>query len=130
MLKISAIYRHPAVESFGRALREAIWDRKHQDYATLVELESVDSVSRFSEIIQRFLHRLKTLHTRREREKQANVEKDEKTFLPWTPNEEELDQLIELAEQELDVVRAALLSHALVYPKPKEKEKNHGADSN
>lgn len=99
-VNLSEIFTHPAVEDFGSALRKAIRDERSQDYASLVELEYVETPEQFVEVIKKFLRRFET-YAKRYRIKR--------------PTEKSLDEMMYLVDTHgVRVVRAALISHALV----------------
>ena len=99
-VKLEEVFKNEAVEDFGSTLRKAIRMEEIQDYASLVELEYVESKEEFAEVIKKFLRRYEVparkLHLTR-------------------PKEEHLDTLMALVDKYgVKLVRAALISHALV----------------
>ncbi|MDI6902645.1 MAG: hypothetical protein QMC77_02770 [Methanocellales archaeon] len=99
-VKLEEIFKNEAIEDFGDALRKAIRMEDIQDYASLVELEYVESKEGFAETIKKFLRRYHThakkLHLR-------------------IPKEESLNSIMGLVDKYgVKLVRAALISHALV----------------
>lgn len=98
------VFGNPAVKSFGKALRLAI--REHDDYASMIELEYVESPQDFAEVLKKFLRRFESQARKYEREKGQHA---------FRPTDEELDGLIELVDNYgVRITRAALISHALV----------------
>jgi len=99
-VKLEEIFRNEAVEDFGSALRKALRIKDIQDYASLVELEYVETKPDFAETIKKFLRRYET-HARKLHLKR--------------PTEENLNSLMGLVDKyDVKLVRAALISHALV----------------
>jgi len=109
MSKLYDLFSNPAVESFGRALRYAIWKREYgggEDYASLIELEYVETPKQFVESLKKFLRRYDAYARRYEREKGSPR---------FRPDDKELDELIRLAEEYgVRIVCSALIAHALV----------------
>ncbi len=112
-VKLEEIFKNKAIEDFGDAIRRAIRIKESQDYASLVELEYVESKEEFAEVIKKFLRRYHT-HAK-------------KLHLP-VPKEESLDNIMELVDRYgVKLVRASLISHALVKSKEGEsKEEKEG----
>lgn len=111
-VKLEEIFKNEAIEDFGDALRKAIRMREIQDYASLVELEYVESKEEFAEVIKKFLRRYHT-HAKKLHLK--------------IPKEESLDRIMELVDKhDVKLVRASLISHALV--KSKEEESKEGRE--
>jgi len=97
-VKLEEIFKNEAIEDFGDALRRAIWMK--EDYASLVELEYVESKEEFAEVIKKFLRRYHTYI--------------KKLHIP-APTEDNLDRIMELVDKHgVKLVRASLISHALV----------------
>lgn len=109
MSKIHELFSHKAVESFGMALRFATRKREYgggEDYASLVELEYVEKMDDFIEVLKRFLTRYDSYARRYEREKNRPA---------FKPTEKDLDDLVFLAEAYgVGTVCAALIAHSLV----------------
>lgn len=105
-VKLEEIFKNEAIEDFGDAIRRAIWMEK--DYASLVELEYVESKEEFAEVIKKFLRRYHTYV--------------KKLHLP-VPKEDNLDRIMELVDKHgVKLVRASLISHALVKSSGEEEE--------
>jgi hypothetical protein len=101
---MAELFKDPAVENFGMALRISI--REHQDYASLVELKYAEREIQFAESITNFLRRYDSRARRYEREKKR---------IAFRPSKDDLDRLMELVEKNgVKAVSAALISHALV----------------
>ena len=115
-IKLSDIYGDEAVKEFGTRLRIAV--RKFEDYATLTELEDVEEPEELADLIKRFLRRFETFI------KQA---KRKEGIMMHRPSESQLERLMELAEQDVRLVRAALISYALV--KADREEGETGAET-
>ncbi|HIE44330.1 MAG TPA: hypothetical protein EYP78_06010 [Candidatus Omnitrophica bacterium] len=110
-VKLEEVFKNEAVEDFGSALRRAVRMEDIQDYASLVELEYVETKEDFAEVIKKFLRRYHT-HA--------------KKFHLKIPKEESLDGIMQLIDElGVKLVRAALISHALV-KSSKEEEKPEG----
>jgi hypothetical protein len=104
-MSLAEIYDHPAVRAFGSALRAALREPDIQDYASLIDLENVEREEDFAEAVRKFLRRN---HRR----------------LDWLPDDEKLVQLMRLVDEKgVPQVRAALVSHALVFYPRKEEGK-------
>ncbi len=110
MLKLDEVYSNQAVEAFGFALRLAL--RKDEDYASLIELENAETPEDFSEVVKKFLRRYESNARKYEKESGKGA---------FRPTENHLDDLMKLAQENTRLVRAALISHALV-KSTKEKE--------
>lgn len=99
-VKLGEVFKNEAVEDFGSALRRAVRMEDIQDYASLVELEYVETKEDFVEMIKRFLRRYHT---------------PAKKLHLTIPKEESLDTIMQLVDEYgVKIVRAALISHALV----------------
>jgi hypothetical protein len=99
---LSKIYSDPAVKAFGKALRIALgFD---QDYASLIELENVETPEDMAEAIRKFLRRYKR---------------------GAKPSETDLESLMRLADSPaaVRILRAALVSYGLVQWDKEDKEK-------
>ncbi|MCX7704593.1 MAG: hypothetical protein N2234_10970 [Planctomycetota bacterium] len=105
MLKLSEIYSDDAVKEFGGRLRIAV--RMFDDYATLTELENVEKQEEFAEVIKRFLRRF---------------EVNAKKYKLRHPSDAQLEHLMKLAQENTRLVRAALISYALVKSEKLEDE--------
>jgi len=118
MSKPYDLFSNEAVESFGKALRFAVGKRERgggEDYTSLVELEYVETPTQFIEVIKKFLRRYDTYARRYEREHPGKA--------AFRPNEEELDELVNLAEDHgVRNVCSALIAHSLVWPRKKEEK--------
>ena len=113
MSSLLDLFKHPAVESFGKALRIAV--KINEDYASLVELDYAERKEDLILALKKFLRRLDANARRYEREHPGKI--------AFKPNEKDLDEVIGLAEQHgARLVCAAIISHALVRSE-KEEEK-------
>ncbi|MFQ6119721.1 MAG: hypothetical protein ACE5KE_07525 [Methanosarcinales archaeon] len=112
-VKLAEIFENSAIEDFGSALRKAIRDERSQDYASLVELEYVESPKEFVEVIKKFLRRYETYA---------------KKYKIKRPTEESLDEIMNLVDKYgTRLIRAALIAHALTKSsKPKEESEEGG----
>lgn len=98
-VSLSELFKNNAVEDFGDAFRKAIRIKEIQDYASLVELEYVESKEGFAEVMKKFLRRYHTYA---------------KKWRLRVPSEDSLDNVMELVDKfGVKIVRAALISHAL-----------------
>lgn len=96
------------VRDFGSALREAVRDERSQDYASLVELEYVETSEEFAEVIKKFMRRYDTYARK---------------YGIRRPKEESLEELVKLVDRYgVRPIRAILISLALL-ESPKEDEK-------
>jgi hypothetical protein len=105
--QLAAVYEDPSIKDFGDALRRALRMEEIQDYGSLIELENAETPEDFADAIRKFLRRYEThasrLHLRR-------------------PAEESLTNLMSLVDKQgVRLVRAALISHALVKSPPAEE---------
>ncbi|MBS7630101.1 hypothetical protein KEJ47_00765 [Candidatus Bathyarchaeota archaeon] len=109
MSKLYELFSDPSVESFGRALRYAIMKKEFggcEDYASLIELEYVETVEEFVESLKKFLRRYDACSRRYERERGR---------ASFKPNENDLINLIRLTETYgVRNVSSSLIAHALV----------------
>jgi len=97
---LASVYEDPSVKDFGSALRRALRIEEIQDYASLIELENAETPDDFADAIRKFLRRFES-HARRMKLRR--------------PMEESLTRLISLVDDYgVRIVRAALVSHALV----------------
>lgn len=110
MSKINELFSNDAVESFGMALRFAIGKREYgggEDYTSLVELEYVERIDQFVEVLRKFLMRYDAYSRRYEREHPGRI--------AFKPTEKDLDGLVALAEHYgVGTTCAALIAHSLV----------------
>ncbi|MCX8126426.1 MAG: hypothetical protein N3E40_04755 [Dehalococcoidia bacterium] len=98
---LASIFSDQAIREFGSALRTA---RRAEDYASLIELENVETVSQLAEALMKFLRRFDSLQRRNDRS--------------WRPASSSYERIMELAsrgKESVRLVRAALISHALTY---------------
>lgn len=113
--RLAELFSHPAVESFGQALRWAITPKDRggaDDYSSLIEFEWIEDPSTFAEVLKKFLRRYHSYAT-------GKLRKDQPVHVP---DEKELDQLVALVDScGVRLVRAALVSHALVWSSKKEQ---------
>jgi len=104
MLSMAELFKDPAIENFGEALRTSI--KEYRDYASLVELKYTEKEIQFVESITNFLRRYDAHARRYERETGETA---------FRPSKDDLDRLMELVEKNgVKAVSAALISHALV----------------
>ncbi|MDW8006911.1 MAG: hypothetical protein RMJ05_09340 [Thermomicrobium sp.] len=97
---LQTVYTHEAVRAFGGALRTAL--SLQQDFSSLVDLDGAERPDDFVEALKRFLRRFDALARRRQL---------------WRPNDRHLADVIGLVDTYgVKVVRAAIISHALVAP--------------
>ncbi|MDI6897290.1 hypothetical protein [Methanocella conradii] len=97
-IKLGEVYNNSAIEDFGSALRKDL--RENEDYASLIELENVEKPEEFAEVIKKFLRRYESYARKKQRKR---------------PEEKSLMELMQLVDTYgVRVVRAALISHALV----------------
>ena len=107
--KIGDVFGNEAVKNFGSALRRAL--RIGEDYASLVELEYVETQEQFVEIIKKFLRRYETIARRGYKGKELS-----------RLGERDLEQLVNLVDKYgVKPVRAALISYALVKSEKEEE---------
>ena len=99
-IKLEKLYKAKAIKDFGSALRKAIRIKEIQDYASMVELEYVETKEDFAEMIKKFLRRYHT---------------SAKKLHLTIPKEESLEGIMQLVDEYgVKLVRASLISHALV----------------
>lgn len=110
---LADVYTNEGIEAFGRALRFAIRDDKSPDFASLVELEYVETKEDFADVVKKFLRRYETQARQREQRNRA-------TFRPTQTHLELLMRAVD--EFNVRPVRAALIAHALVRS-PKKEDK-------
>lgn len=105
MSNLHDLFKHPAVENFGKALRIAVGI--NEDYASLVELDYAERKEELVLALKKFLRRL-----------DANVRRYERKYpgkIAFKPNEKDLDDIVYLVEEHgARLVCAAIISHALV----------------
>lgn len=100
--KLGDIFGCEAVKNFGAALRRAL--RIGDDYASLVELEYVETKEQFEEVIKKFLRRYETIARRGYKGKELS-----------RLSEKDLEELMGLVDKyDVKPIRAALISYALV----------------
>lgn len=98
--ELSVVYSDSAIKDFGNALRKALRLEDIQDYASLIELENSEKPEDFSEALKNFLRRYDTQARKKELKR---------------PDVESLEKIMKLVDQYgVRIVRAALISHALV----------------
>jgi len=96
------IYGNKSIKSFGIALRKAL--RIGDDYASLVELEYVETKEEFVEVIKKFLRRYETIA------KKGYLGKE---LVRLSDND--LEELMSLVDKYgVKPVRASFISYALV----------------
>jgi hypothetical protein len=98
--RLSEVYSHPAVKRFGQAYRRALRDPSTQDYASLIDLENAETEERLAEALRRFLRR------------NHKAAQDKNWF--W-PGDQQLEEVMALAEGSVAMVRAAIESYALLW---------------
>ena len=100
--KLGDIFGSEAAKNFGSALRRAL--RIGDDYASLVELEYVETKEQFVEVIKKFLRRYETIARKGYRGRELS-----------RLNERDLEELMSLVDTYgVKPIRAALISYALV----------------
>jgi hypothetical protein len=101
--KLSEIFLNPAIKELGALFRKSIRppnDLWASDFASLVELEYVETPEQFKELIWKFLRRYEVI-ARKHKLKRLS--------------ENGLDEIIKLIDKfGVKQVRAALIAHALV----------------
>jgi hypothetical protein len=101
---LSDVFSHEAVRVFGAALRQSL--QMQQDYASITDFEFAETKEAFADALKRFLRRFTALARRARREQLRQ---------PRLPDKESLEKMAQLVDQHgVKVVRAALISHALV----------------
>lgn len=106
MSRLSEVYSHPAIKRFGQAYRRALRDPSIQDYASLIDLENAETEQRLAEALRRFLRR------------NHKAALDKNWF--W-PGDQQLEEVMALAEENVALVRAAIESYALLWePTPQQ----------
>jgi hypothetical protein len=112
---LANVYTNEGIQAFGRALRFAIRDEKSPDFASLVELEYVETKEDFADVIKKFLRRYETQARQREQRNQAT----------FRPNQTHLEMLMTAVDNyNVRPVRAALIAHALVRSPKKENDQS------
>jgi len=112
-LALSQVFANEGVRAFGQALRFALRDEQSPDFASLVELEYVETKESFADVLKKFLRRYETQTRRREQHNQPT----------FHPNQAHLEALMEEVDRVgVRPVRAALISHALVYSAKKQED--------
>ena len=109
MSHLRNVYSHSAVKAFGRAYRRAL--RDSQDYASLIDLENAESHEDLAEALRRFLRR---------NHKMAMPPDTQRSWF-W-PGDQHLEELMDLAEDNVALVRAAIESYALLWEPTSDKK--------
>ena len=105
-IPLGELFSHPAVREFGTVLRRSL--RMNDDYASILDLEFAETEEAFAEALKRFLRRFEGLARRK------NLRR---------PSQESLEALTQLVDQYgVKLVRAALISHALVRGEREEEQ--------
>lgn len=108
--KLGDVFGCEAVKNFGAALRKAL--RIGDDYASLVELEYVETKEQFEEVIKKFLRRYETIARKGYMGKELS-----------RLSEKDLEELMTLVDKyDVKPIRAALISYALVKSEREEPE--------
>jgi len=96
---LGELYEEEAIREFGAALRRALRTESVKDFASLTEIDRANSKNDLAEAIKTFLRRYESAASKRH----------------WTrPEVKHLEQLMKFTDKyDLDVVKAALISHAL-----------------
>ncbi|MBO9327174.1 MAG: hypothetical protein J7463_17990 [Roseiflexus sp.] len=98
---LSDVFSNEAVRVFGAALRQSL--QMQEDYASITDFEFAETKEAFADALKRFLRRFNGLARRARREQLRR------------PDEKSLKEMAQLVDQHgVKVVRAALISHALV----------------
>lgn len=100
MSRLSEVYSNEAVKRFGQAYRRALRDPSVQDYASLIDLENAETEERLAEALRRFLRR------------NHKAALDKNWF--W-PGDQQLEEVMALAQENVALVRAAIESYALLW---------------
>jgi hypothetical protein len=104
--ELSQVFSNPAVREFGATLRRSL--RMNDDYASILDLEFAETKESFAEAVKRFLRRFEGLARRK------NLRR---------PTQESLEEMTRLVDQYgVKLVRAALISHALVRGEREEEQ--------
>jgi hypothetical protein len=110
---LNEVFSHPAVREFGAAIRRSL--RMNDDYASILDLEFAETKEAFAEAIKRFLRRFEGLARRK------NLRR---------PAQESLEEMVKLVDRYgVKLVRAALISHALVRGEREEEQTVQQAES-
>lgn len=111
--ELSQVFSNPAVREFGATLRRSL--RMNDDYASILDLEFAETKESFAEALKRFLRRFEGLARRK------NLRR---------PTQESLEEMAQLVDQcGVKLVRAALISHALVRGEREEEQTVQQAES-
>lgn len=113
-VRLAEVFSNSSVSAFGKALKWALTPKDYggaDDYASLVELEYVESKEEFAETLKKFLRRYHSYARRREKEKKPVFIPAEKDLISLTKL---IDNLGDSGVNGVKLVRAALISHALV----------------
>jgi hypothetical protein len=104
--ELSQVFSHSAVQQFGATLRRSL--RMNDDYASILDLEFAETKDAFAEALKRVLRRFEGLARRK------NLRR---------PTQESLEEMARLVDQYgIKLVRAALISHALVRGEREEEQ--------
>ncbi len=110
--KLGDIFGCEAIKNFGGALRKAL--RIGDDYASLVELEYVETKEQFLEVIKKFLRRYETTARKGYMGKELS-----------RLSEKDLEELMNLVDKYgVKPIRAALISYALVRSESETKKES------
>jgi plasmid stabilization system protein ParE len=102
------VFSHPAVRDLGATLRRSL--RMNDDYASILDFEFAETPEAFAEALKRFLRRFEGLARRK------NLRR---------PTQESLEEIAKLVDRcGVKLVRAALISHALVKTEREEEQTN------
>jgi hypothetical protein len=117
MPRLYEVFSNPAIESFGKALKYAVRKKEfrgNEDYASLIELEYVETPEQFVESLKKFLRRYDA-YARKYEQKYG--------YSRFRPSDKDLTELIRLAEEDgVKIVCSALIAHALVKTQKKGAE--------
>ncbi|GBC81076.1 hypothetical protein HRbin10_00181 [bacterium HR10] len=106
--RLAELYSHPAVQEFGATLRRSL--RMNDDYASILDFEFAETPEAFAEALKRFLRRFEGLARRKKLQR---------------PTQKYLEEITKLVDQYgVKLVRAALISHALVRGEREEDQTN------
>lgn len=114
--ELGDIFGCESVKNFGAALRKSL--RIGEDYASLVELEYVETKEQFEEVIKKFLRRYETIAKRGYKGKELS-----------RLSEKDLEKIMELVDlYGVKPIRAALISYALVKSEKEDEFISGGGD--
>ncbi|MBC7074014.1 hypothetical protein H5T58_01340 [Candidatus Parcubacteria bacterium] len=107
-INLAELFSNFAVQDFANALRNALNDKDHPDYSSLVELEYTETKEQFLETAKKFLRRYDTYLRRKSYDTYSRRKR-------WTkPKEKNLIELGNLIDKYgVKVVRNALISLSL-----------------